>query len=331
MAVFAIVGAGLAGMTLARELNDAGHHCQVFEKSRGIGGRLATRRCDGWQVDHGAQYFTVRNEQFQQVVDTWCRQGWVAPWDVQPWLLNRDGLHASPDDRRRYVGTPSMNAMIKGFAQGIDVFTQTRVDRLERVGEQWRLWDDAGEQYGQFDAVFLTAPLAQSLALLPAGARAEVPLRNASMKPTWSLAMAFDQPTGVEPDAIFVREGVIDWAARDSAKPGREGPLEVWLMHFASQWTANHLDAADNLLQQQGLALLRTLSGAATGSDFPEPVDTFKHRWLYARSGPIETQVPQWDASLKLGLAGDWTLGDRLEDAWLSAKTLAADVRAADL
>ncbi|MFG1495747.1 FAD-dependent oxidoreductase [Saccharospirillum sp. HFRX-1] len=327
MAVFAIVGAGLAGMTLAREFIDAGHHCQVFEKSRGIGGRLATRRRDGWQVDHGAQYFTVRNEQFQQVVDTWCKQGWVAPWDVEPWLLNRDGLHASPDERRRYVGTPSMNAMIKGFGQGIDVFTQTRVDRLERVGEQWRLWDDAGEHYGQFDAVFLTAPLAQSLALLPAGARAEVPLRNASMKPTWALAMAFDQPTGVEPDAIFVREGVIDWAARDSAKPGRDAAMEVWLMHFASHWSANHLDAADNLLQQQGLTLLRNLSN----SDLPEPKDVFKHRWLYARSGPIETRVPQWDDSLKLGLAGDWTLGDRLEDAWLSAKTLVAEVRAGGL
>lgn len=327
MAVFAIVGAGLAGMTLAREFNDLGHHCQVFEKSRGIGGRLATRRREGWQVDHGAQYFTVRNEHFQQVVETWCKQGWVAPWPLQPWIMDRDGVRPSPDERKRYVGTPSMNAMIKGFGEGIDVYTQTRVDRLERVGQQWRVWDDAGEHYGQFDAVFLTAPLAQSLALLPAGSRAEVPLRNASMKPTWSLAMAFDQPTGVEPDALFIREGVIDWAACDSAKPGRVGDLEVWVMHFASHWSANHLDAADNLLQQQGLTLLRKLSS----TDLPEPKDTFKHRWLYARSGPMETEVPQWDADLKLGLAGDWTLGDRLEDAWLSAKHLVAQVRTAGL
>lgn len=324
MAVFAIVGAGLAGMTLACDLKEAGHRCQVFEKSRGRGGRLATRRREGWQADHGVQYFTSRDPVFQQEVDQWVDKGWVEPWHIKPWVFDREGLHESPDDQTRYVGVPAMNAMVKGMSDGIDLYNKTRVDRLERVGHQWRLWDDAGEHYGQFDAVFLTAPLAQSLALLPAGSRAEVPLRNATMLPTWSVALAFEQETGIEAEAFFVKEGVINWASRDSSKPGREPLPEVWVMHFSPLWTANHLDANDKLLQQQCLTLLKKLAK----TDLPEMMDTFKHRWLYAHSGPAEVEIPQWDDNLQIGLAGDWTLGDRLEDAWISGKRLAKEVNA---
>lgn len=323
MAVFAVVGAGLSGMTLARELEQAGHRCQVFEKSRGRGGRLATRRRDGWQADHGAQYFTVRDSEFQAEVDQWLARGWVAPWPVTPVVLDREGVHESPDEQTRYVGVPTMNAMVQGLSEGLDLFTQTRVDRLERVGRQWRLWDDQGEQYGQFDAVLLTAPLAQSLALLPQGSQLEVPLRGTTaMLPCWAVAITFSEPTGIEADAAFVKAGVVNWLARDSSKPGRAAEPETWVAHFTAQWSANHLDASDSLLEQQCLAALRRLGQ----TDLPAVTDRFKHRWLYARSGS-ETQLNEaFDANLAIGLAGDWTQGDRLEGAWRSGHRLAKTV-----
>jgi predicted NAD/FAD-dependent oxidoreductase len=323
MAVFAVVGAGLSGMTLARELEQAGHRCQVFEKSRGRGGRLATRRREGWQADHGAQYFTVRDPDFRQQVDEWIANGWVAPWAVTPVVLNGDGMQPSPDEQTRYVGTPTMNAMVHGLGEGLDLFTGTRVDRLERVGSQWRLWDDQGEQYGQFDAVLITAPLAQSLALLPPGSNLEVPLRNSSaMLPCWAMAVTFDEPTGIGADAAFVKTGVVNWLARDSSKPGRNAQPEVWVAHFTAQWSANHLDASDSLLQQQCLSALRQLGDG----ELPPVAELFKHRWLYARSGTQSHLNEQFDPGLAIGLAGDWTQGDRLEGAWRSGHRLAQTV-----
>lgn len=320
MAMFAVVGAGLSGMTLARELEQAGHRCQVFEKSRGRGGRLATRRRDAWQADHGAQYFTARDPAFQQEVERWVASGWVAPWPVSPVVLELDGVRSSPDEQTRYVGTPTMNAMVQGLGEGLDLFVQTRVDRLERVGHQWRLWDDRGEQYGQFDAVLLTAPLAQSLALLPQGSSLEVPLRGITpMLPCWTLAITFSDATGIEADAAFVKTGVVNWLARDSSKPGRAAEPETWVAHFTAQWSANHLDASDSLLEQQCLAALRRLSPA----ELPAVSDRFKHRWLYARSGAETRLDVAFDSSLGIGLAGDWTQGDRLEGAWRSGHRLA--------
>jgi len=318
MAEFAVIGAGLAGISLAHQLIEAGHTCVVFEKSRGLGGRLATRRLEHWQADHGAQYFTASSAAFQAEVGRWLQRGWVKPWAVTPWRLTREQLSPSPDKRERFVGTPNMNAMVHGLAEGIPLYRQTRIDRLEADGDRWRLWDEHGEHYGRFDAVILTAPLAQSQALLPAEVIGAAELDSQNMTPTWAVAVAFAETTGIEADAVFVKDGIVGWAARDSAKPDRPQQHETWVMHFTAQWSANHLDASPELLQQQVVEVLERLTNAT----LPEIHQSFSHRWLYAQATTLEP-IQQWHPASRIGLAGDWTQGNRIEAAWISAHRLA--------
>jgi hypothetical protein len=61
----AIVGAGIAA---ARELRAAGREVFLFDKGRSVGGRVATRRRERWQWDHGAQFATVRDPAFAAAV-----------------------------------------------------------------------------------------------------------------------------------------------------------------------------------------------------------------------------------------------------------------------
>ena len=293
----------------------------MFEKSRGRGGRLSTRRRDDWQVDHGTQYFTARSEPFKAEVDRWQQKGWASVWPVTPWKLGRETLAPSPDEQTRYVGSPAMNAMIHGLSDGLEFYTRTRIDRLERVDGGWRLWDEHGEQYGQFDAVLITAPLAQSLALLPEDALALPAMKHARMSPTWATAIALEQPSGIEADALFANDGIVTWACRDSSKPGRPDTYETWMIHFSPSWTANHLNADGELLIQQAQYLLDRLAGHPLSIH-----DYFSHRWLHARASHDAVIIPQWDSAQAIGLAGDWTLGSRLEDAWISAQTLADQV-----
>ena len=75
-----VIGAGLSGLTAARDLRAAGADVVVLEKSRGVGGRAATRRWDGWPVDHGAQFFTARSEDFRAQVEAWLEQGTCFAW-----------------------------------------------------------------------------------------------------------------------------------------------------------------------------------------------------------------------------------------------------------
>jgi predicted NAD/FAD-dependent oxidoreductase len=319
MARFAVIGAGLAGVALADRLTKADQDCSLFEKNSEIGGRLATRQFNNWCADYGTQYFTIRSDQFRTEVNFWLSQGWVEPWHVTPWVLDRETIEPSPDNQIRYVGSSTMNRMVVEVGQKLDTYLETRIDRLEQVSDKWRLWDGNGEHYGLFDAVLITAPLAQSMALLPKGTNAEIALRSAAMSPTWVYAVSLDHPTGIPADAVFSKNSIVSWVARNSSKPNRQSDYETWVMHFAPQWTANHLDVSEELLRYQTVRLLELLAGKEIGSIH----DSFSYRWLYARASSKDIIIPQWDANLRVGLAGDWTIGSRLEDAWLSAQVLA--------
>jgi predicted NAD/FAD-dependent oxidoreductase len=278
---------------------------------------------DGWQVDHGTQYFTARSPKFIEEVERWQQNGWVQAWAMTPWMVKRESFEPSPDDQARYVGSPTMNAMVHGLSEGIELYVDTRVDRLEKQDDQWRLWDHRGEHYGNFDAVVLTAPLAQTMALLPEGSAAEASMRTANMTPTWAIALALEEASGIEANGLFSNDGIVTWASKDSSKPGRPNQYETWLIHFSPNWTSNHLDAAEDLLHHQALQFLEKLAGKPVSVH-----DSFRHRWLHARSGSMEVSIPQWDAKQHIGLAGDWTMGSRLEDAWLSAQQLADQIEA---
>ncbi|MDF1699745.1 MAG: FAD-dependent oxidoreductase, partial [Planctomycetota bacterium] len=102
----AIVGAGLSGLLAARELSTAGHRVRVFDKARGPGGRMATRRRQELAFDHGAQYVTIRDRRFRQEVDTWLAAGVAAPWAAR--LVEAGDAETRPHvtEHDRYVGVP---------------------------------------------------------------------------------------------------------------------------------------------------------------------------------------------------------------------------------
>ena len=83
---YAIVGAGMAGLACAEALKQAGHSVVLFDKGRGAGGRMSTRRLPTSlgevAIDHGAQYFTARDPAFKNLVSTWRDQGIAVPWPL---------------------------------------------------------------------------------------------------------------------------------------------------------------------------------------------------------------------------------------------------------
>ena len=169
MARIAIVGAGLAGLALARTLNDRAG-VRVFDKSRGCGGRLATRRAGPFQFDHGAQFFTARSEAFQAFLAPYLEQGVVARWDAE--FVEFDGAHIGhrrswADGPPHFVGAPAMNALPKAIAAGLDVVLETRVGAVARVDGYWQLHATDGGDLGAFDWLVLALPAPQAHELLP--------------------------------------------------------------------------------------------------------------------------------------------------------------------
>lgn len=306
----AIIGAGIAGLACASRLGGADAGVQLFDKARGPGGRMSTRRADvaGMSIgfDHGAQYFTVRDPEFAAQVARWAADGVAARWPA-----------AGADV---WVGTPAMNAPVRALASAQRVAWSAQVTSLARTAESWRLAFAEDAPARHFDQLVIALPAEQAAALLHpvapdlAGLAASVP-----SDPCWTVMAAFAEPLPL-PDTI--RDvGDIGWAARNNSKPGR-APLEAWVIQASPAWSRTNLEEDADQVARSLLAML----AGASGAPLPTPLHLAAHRWRYARSGNAARDAI-WDAERRLGLCGDWLAGPRVEAAWCSGTRLAERMR----
>lgn len=310
---FAIIGAGMAGLACADTLRDAGHAVALFDKGRGPGGRMSTRRMatelGEVSFDHGAQYFTAHDPAFARLVASWDERGIAHAWPA----AGKDA----------WVGAPGMNAIIREMARTHAVTWGGLVTSLARRRGEWWLVGKEGET-GPFDAVVVAVPAEQAAAILSLHdfAMARIALRARS-QPCWTGMFVFDRPLDDLPP-VLRRCGAIAWAARNSAKPGRSGP-EAWVVQASQGWTAERIDEP----QEDVAAMLLAELAKAAACPVPRPVAATAHRWRYALSAGTGDGA-LWNAGIRLGVCGDWLLGPRVECAWLSGRTLATSVLAAE-
>jgi predicted NAD/FAD-dependent oxidoreductase len=301
-----IVGAGMAGLSCAEALRAQGHRPVLFDKGRGPGGRMSTRRIDTVlgeaRFDHGAQYLTARDPGFVARVGEWAGAGHVARWAP---------AGDDPGDGA-WVGTPAMNAPIRAMAEAGEVRWHTVIDRLAREADGgWRIADE------RFDAVIVAVP-AEQVAPLVAGhddGLADL-ARSAVSAPCWTVMAAFDDRVPVEGDRL-TDLGVIASAVRNSAKPGRTGP-EAWVLQATADWSHAHIENDPDLVMQTLLAAFADHIGTA----LPATIATGAHRWRYAKVAALDHGAV-WNPAIRLGACGDWLLGARIEAAWLSGQRLA--------
>ena len=302
----AIIGAGMAGLACATRLGEAGLAVQLFDKGRGPGGRMSTRRLETAlgqaSFDHGAQYFTARGAGFSARVAQWVQQGVAAPWPAAG-----DGA---------YVGVPGMNAPIKALAADQSVAWQFRIEALLADEAGWRLIGPAGPTRA-FSAVVAALPAEQAADLL-----AEVDqdmaakASGSSTQPCWTVMAAFAERLPFQADTL--RDlGPLGWAARNVSKPGRSGP-ETWVLQGSPDWSRDHLEASGETVS----AILLAALAEAMGGPLPSPMALEAHRWRYARSAS-GTDGALWSSGARFGCCGDWLIGPRVECAWDSGVALA--------
>lgn len=305
----AIIGAGMAGLSCATRLAAEGHTVSVFDKGRGPGGRMATRRAevDGEMLhfDHGAQYLTVRDDRFAKQVADWETSGVVARWPAA--------------GEGAFVGVPGMNAPIKAMAAALDVRFGMRIETFGRSGDCWRLDGDGTSDL--FDTVLVAVPAEQAGPLLVAHSPEMAQLAEDTVAdPCWTVMVAFESALD---HADTIRDaGAIGWAARNSAKPGRDDG-ECWVVQASPDWSREYLeDEPDSVIKLLLEELRETVGG-------PLPVirHAAAHRWRYARSGAAG-EGALWHKEGRIGACGDWLIGPRIEDAYISGLELAEKVMA---
>ena len=319
----AIIGAGLAGLSCASALVKAGMQVQVFEKSRGVAGRMSTRKADGWQCDHGARYFTARDPAFQNQLAVWLEQGVAAQWHTPIGVYENQAWHSSKSSDARYVGTPWMTSPAHHLAQSLEIRTSHTITSMNRLQQQWQLHT---AEHGLLDFhpdwVILAIPAPQALALTnPIDPAITGLYDKAKTEGCWTIMLRLNEAITMPFEAAFINEGILSWVARNNAKPQRTGD-EVWVIHAQSQWSQEHIDADPLAIAPQMIAAFIALGGKA-------PAEYAIHRWRYASSDTSYQERFHCDFERGMGYCGDWLHGGRVEGAWLSGHALANTIIAA--
>ncbi len=274
-----IIGAGLAGLTAARVLQDAGKRVVLLDKSRRVGGRLATRRIGEGKADTGAQFFTVHDPEFQEVVNRWLETGnvfeWSRGWSDGSFLETRDGFP-------RYASKEGMNALAKHLAAGLDVRVNTEAATIQRLGDGWMVMDTSSAMF-EAKALILAAPVPQSLRLIDAGQlrldpAVREPLENISYEICVTALLEVDGDVALPaPGAMQRPHANLSWIADNQ----RKGISRTRLITI--QMSGNYSRALWSLKDDAILGKLRVDLEPLMGGDSWTILDAQIKRWRYSR------------------------------------------------
>lgn len=334
-----VIGAGIAGLCAAGELARAGRRVLVVEKSRGIGGRMATRRLGEAVCDHGAQFFTVRGRAFGAIVaaahedaavQTWCH-GFLRAGSIGP--------EASPGDgHARWRGTRGMTDLPKWLANELlssdltgrcDIRTATQVTAVAVEGSRVRVSltnaDGHAEELTAAGAV-ITAPVPQALDLMRAGGmcggEADVvspeirrQLETVAYDPCFALMLVLDRPSLVpEPGGIQSAPdaaGPIAWLADNRQKGISAVPSLT--VHATGGFSRAHFDAPAETV---AAILLEAARPWIEGDPATAVVEQSLHRWKFALPTTILSEpVVAVTQSPPVACCGDAFAGPRVEGA----------------
>lgn len=295
----AVIGAGLSGVAAARGLADRGARVTILEKSRGFGGRCASKRWQGHVVDHGAQYFTLRDPRFAAAARTACGD---ALQRLQAPVLDGTGT-ALPDDGR-WFHREGNSRLVRALGEGLLIRTETPVSDARAL---------LRAEGGEFDAVISTAPWPQTAKLF--GLQTEV-----DDIPCLAAVLVYrGEWLGLTRDAYALRDPAAElaWSACENHKCGRAAAgCTVLVAHAGEAFSRAHLERPATEIP----GLLRGAVEAAWGMPAAAFVEALGHRWRFARSeGGLQTPL------LPPGLfyVGDALRRSRVEDAWLAGHELA--------
>ncbi len=315
----AVIGAGLAGITIASKMNEK-FDVKVFEKSREVGGRMSTRQENSFIFDHGAQFFKIKTTDFKKFLSELFSQQIIKPWNFR--LAYFDGQNLSKikfirDEDKFYVGVPNMDSIIKHLSKNCNVILNTKIERIKKQNDKWNLYDQNKRSYGSYDWVVLSLPAQQSLELITEKISFYPLIEKIKMKGCFSLMVGMSEPLNLDYDAALIENEDIAWFAVNNSKPSRMNN-NCLLINSSYEYASKNI----NTSKDKVLRHLLNISSKFINNDLLKSNIIKIHEWRYveAKCSPKEDYFI--DHKKKVAVCGDWFINSRVEGAFLSANEL---------
>ena len=251
--------------------------------------------------DHGAQYFTVRDPRFQTVVDGWLRDRIVAKWEGRIVSFDSEGGEELTTTTDRYVGIPGMSAIARAMADALEVRYEQRIESLDPL-------------LREFDRVILAVTPEQAKPLVAQIPDLSATLDSVVSQPCWAVLAAFEERVPARFDGAFVHGSPLGWVARNQSKPKREWKVDTWVLHATTTWSLMHLDDDPEVVGSVLMEAFHDLVPTGLSRAFCATA----HRWRLASVDPPLAVGAIHHEESRITLCGDWCLGNRIEDAFLS-------------
>ena len=324
----AIIGAGIAGLSCAIQLQKMGFEVEVFEKSRGPSGRMSTRQGEGWVADHGAQYFTARDPILITKLNTWIDAGIVSLWNPKLGIYEGGQWTESSSHERRYIANPGMNALGKYLARDLHLHFNQTIDQLTPNTNGWQLSSkESGLINASFDFLVIAIPAPQAAQLMQTLSKEiQSILNSVEMDGCWTVMANLDKQSALPFDAAFINGEIISWICRNQSKPHRNandnGNVgETWTIHASPRWSQENIELEATEASTKIIECAKKLGLDCTHAEIST------HRWRYASGSAIPSPECIFMPAQNLGFCGDWLNGGRVEGAWLSGYKLATQIQ----
>lgn len=327
----AAIGAGMAGLICAQQLQQLGYQVVVLEKSRGVGGRVATRRCPGTRADHGARFLEPTTELVRELVMALSNHHIVQPWTDRFDRFNPDDRELIPSSNwcPYYIAPQGISAVAKFLATDLNICLSSRVQKIQPNdrNDGWRIILESTEEVTA-RTVVMAIPAPQALMLLEeetTGITSDFLDRVRSVEFDPCIAVMAGYPAERQQDLaqnkpvwrglVFPPDRDLAWISWESSKR-KASTQPVFVLHSSAEFAKHYLDATD--LQPAGDRLLaRAAECAMPWLDAPEWMQI--HPWGYAFCRqPLPESILSTQSPLPLVCAGDWCGGDRIEGALAS-------------
>jgi len=302
-----VVGAGIAGASCAGTLAAAGWEVDVFDKSRGAGGRLSTRRMDQGWATLGSPFISAKRDPFRSQLRDWVRQGWLAPVRGDIWQGRATLTWAQAQLQNHFRPTIEPSQLVRHVMGKARLHTLSRVAALQ---PRTIVLED-GRIFGDYDCVICSVPAPQAIPMLDALPLLREQLGEVRYRPVWSFLMRWEG--GPAADVIKFDDHLLDLAVRQNT----DGP-GLWAVHSSHEFAETYLEASFEEASTRAASALMGLLG------LPWPVEVeASHLWRNAR--PETTKEGFWlgDRENRVALVGDGIAGVGVERAWESGLRLA--------
>lgn len=292
---FLIIGAGLSGLSLALELKKAGKQFLILEKSKGVGGRIATRRINNLGVDHGAPYLKGHPELFELTKHFHIHDGKIA----------NEGIYLEG----------GMTTLPKKMAEHLPVIKDEKVIQIEFLNGIWICKCEKGNIH-QAKKLIITSPIPQAIELLETS---EIDFSYKTELKSISYIKGLLGIFLIDEEALIKKELPENVHSVLSMKTRKLNPAG-WVIRTTEEFSEKNFNKPD----EENLSQIESLFIRCFGQS-PKISHSELKKWRYVTPKSVIPH-PFLEVQRNLFLVGDGFLYPDVRGALLSAKGLAENL-----